>query len=275
LRYLASNGVFAQTEEGYFDHTPLSLCLRGDAEGSFRPAALLFHRLSPAWSGLLHSALTGEPGFNKVFGQPVFEYVARHPEMGPIFDAGMTAIHGHETAAMLAACDFSGVKVLADIGGGNGSLLSVVLGEYPNLKGVLFDLGHVAERARQRIAEGGLADRCQVLEGNFFERVPEGADAYLLRHVIHDWTDEQSLQILRNCRKAIPDDGRLLVVECVVPAGNEPSLAKAFDITMLTFPGGIERTAGEFRSLFEQAGFELTSITPTKAMISVVEGKPK
>ncbi len=274
MRFLASHGLFQETGNRQFDHTPLSECLRSDTEGSFRAAAQMIHRMFAAWDGLHHAALTGEPGFNKAYGQPVFDYVGTHPELGPILDAGMTAFHGHETAAMLEAYDFGGIQVLADIGGGNGSLISAVLKRYPTLKGILFDLGHVIGRARENIKASGLSDRCSVIEGSFFESVPSGADAYLFRHIIHDWTDEQSVQILNNCRNVIPNDGKLLIVEAVVPTGNEPSLAKDFDMTMLTFPGGIERTEEEYRFLFEQAGFQLSSITPTASAISIVEGKP-
>jgi uncharacterized protein YlxP (DUF503 family) len=274
LRFLASHGIFRETGNRQFEHTPLSLCLRSDAEGSFRAAAQMFHRMSSGWEGLHHATLTGEPGFNKVFGQPLFEYIGTHPELAPVFDAGMTAIHGHETAAMLDAYDFSGIHVLADIGGGNGSLISAVLQRYPAMKGILFDLGHVTGRARENMQASSLSDRCTVIEGSFFESVPSGADAYLFRHIIHDWTDEQSIQILSNCRKIIPNDGRLFVVEAVVPTGNEASLSKDFDMTMLTFPGGIERTAEEYRLIFEQAGFKLSSITPTASAISVIEGQP-
>jgi len=248
--------------------------LRSDAPGSYRAAARLFHRFFPGWDGLDHAVRTGEPGFNKAFGQPVFDYVMAHPDAGPILDAGMTSIHGYETAAMLEAYDFTGVRVLADIGGGNGSLLSGVLQRHPHIRGVLFDLGHVVGRAADALKQAGLAARCQVIEGSFFDSVPGGADAYIFRHIIHDWTDEQSLQILGHCRAVIPRDGRLLLVECVVPMDNAPSLAKDFDMTMLTFPGGIERTEVEFRSLLARAGFELTSVTPTTTMVSVVEARP-
>ena len=265
LRFLASHGIFQEYAKGQFDHTPLSLCLRSDAEGSFRAAGQMFHHLFAFWDGLHHSVITGEPGFNKIFKQPVFDYIGTHPELGPILDAAMTAIHGHETAAM---------HVLADIGGGNGSLIGAVLQRYPNLKGLLFDLGHVVGRAQKYLESHGMGDRCSVVEGNFFESLPSGADAYLFRHIIHDWSDEQCVQILDNCRKVIPSDGRLLIIEAVVPPGNEPSLAKDFDMLMLGLPGGIERTEAEYRSLLGQAGFQLSAITPTASVISVVEGRP-
>ena len=274
LRFLASYGLFQETKTGEFDHTPLSAVLRSDAEGSYRAAARLYHYFFPGWDGLDHAVKTGLPGFNKVFGKSAFEYVAEHSNLGPILDAGMTSIHGYETGAMLAAYDFSGVRVLADIGGGNGSLISAVLQRYPDMKGILFDLGHVIARSRESLKALGLAGRCHVAEGSFFDTVPAGADTYLFRHVIHDWTDEQSVQILGHCRKVIPKDGRLLLVECVVPPGNGRSDSKDFDITMMTFPGGIERTEPEFRSLYKQAGFELTRVVPTASMVSVVEGRP-
>jgi hypothetical protein len=274
MRFLASRGVFTETSPHHFDHTPLSRALRSDADGSFRAAARMFHRLFPGWDGLDHAVRTGEPGFNKVFGQPVFDYVMAHPDLGPILDAGMTSIHGYETTAMLDAYDFSGVRVLADVGGGNGSLLAGVLGRYPEMRGLLLDLGHVVGRAAEQLKQAGLASRCQVIEGSFFETVPPGADAYLMRHIIHDWTDDQSLQILGHCRAVMPADGRLLLVECVVPAGNDPSLSKDFDMTMLTFPGGMERTEAEFGALLGRAGFTLKSVTPTTTMVSVVDARP-
>lgn len=274
LRFLASHGVFEEKGNHQFDHTPLSHCLRSDAEGSFRAGARMLHRLFPAWEGMHHAAITGEPAFNKIFGQPLFEYVGTHPDLAPIFDGGMTSIHGHETAAMLDAYDFSGIRVLADIGGGNGSLIGSLLKRYPELRGILFDLGHVVGRAQENLKAYGVDDRCSVLEGSFFEAIPAGADAYLFRHIIHDWTDEQSIQILSNCRKVIPDTGKLLIIEAVVPEGNEPSLAKDFDMAMMAFPGGVERTEEEYRFLLGKSGFKLSSVTPTASSISVVEGKP-
>jgi hypothetical protein len=274
LRFLASHGVFKETEDRQFDHTPLSAALRSDAPDSFRAGAQMFHHLFAGWNGLYHSVQTGEPGFNRVFGAPVFDYIQAHPELGPVFDAGMTSHNFYETSAMLDAYDFTGIHVLADIGGGNGSLLSAVLERYPKMKGILFDLGHVIGRAKERLKATGLAERCMVVEGSFFESIPAGADAYHFRHIIHDWTDAQCKQILGNCREVISEDGRLLISDCVVAAGNEPCPSKDLDMVMLTFPGGKERTETEFRSLLAASGFELESITPTAATICVVEAKP-
>ena len=274
LRFLGSHGLFQETPNGEFDHTVLSAVLRSDAAGSYRAAAQLFHKTFSAWDGLDHAVRTGEPGFSKVFAKPVFDYLGAHPELAPVFDAGMTSMHGHETEAMIEAYDFGAVQILADIGGGNGSLLGPVLQRYPKMRGMLFDLGHVVERAKAYLTRYDIGDRCQVIEGSFFEAVPSGADAYLFRHILHDWTDEQCLQILGLCRNVIPKHGKLLIVECVIPLGNNPSSSKDYDITMMVFPGGLERTESEFRTLFKQAGFELTSVTPTSTMVSVLEAKP-
>ena len=274
LRFLASHGVFRETESRHFDHTPLSAILRPDAPDSYRGGARLFHQLFAGWNGLHHSIQTGEPGFNNVFGAPIFDYIQAHPEMGPVFDAGMTSFNYYETAAMLDAYDFTGIDVLADIGGGNGSLLSAVLARYPNMNGILFDLGHVIGRAKEQLKAAGLAERCTAIEGSFFESIPAGADAYHFRHIIHDWTDAQCKQILGHCREVIPENGKLLISDCVVPTGNARCISKSMDIVMLTFPGGQERTEAQFRSLLGSSGFELKSITPTAATICVVEGRP-
>jgi hypothetical protein len=274
LRFTASYEVFRETGDREFEHTALSAALRTDAAGSFRTATRMFHRMFKGWDGLDHSIRTGEAGAVKVFGEPMFDYIGRNPELAPLFDAGMTAFHGHETQAMLDAYDFGEIRTLADIGGGNGLLLAAVLGRYPQLQGVLFDLGHVAGRARPGLAALGLEQRCSVVEGSFFEAIPAGADAYLLRHIIHDWTDEQSVQILRNCRKVIPEHGRVLLVEFTVPGANQASLGKDVDMMMLTFPGGMERTDAEYAALFEQSGFRLARVTPTRSAVSVVEGRP-
>ena len=274
LRFMANHGLFKMTGNRHFDHTPLSQILRKDAEGSYRAAARMWFRIFPTFNGLHHSVMTGEPGFNDAFGQPLFDYIGTNPEMGPIFDAAMTSIHGYETQAMIDAYDFGGIEVLADIGGGIGSLIGAVLQNYPDLKGILFDLGHVVGRAEEFFKSIDLGEHCSVIEGNFFESIPSGADAYLFRHIIHDWTDEQCIQILKHCHKVIPEQGKLLIVECVVPVGNESSISKDFDMVMMMVPGGLERTEQEYRDLFQQSGFDLTTVTPTNSMVSVIEGRP-
>ena len=274
LRFTASYGVFREADNRAFDHTPLSAVLKTDVEGTFRPAAQMFHRIFSGWDGLDHVVKTGENGFAKVYGEPLFEYIGHHMDLAPIFDAGMTAFHGHETAAMLEAYDFSGIGTLADIGGGNGSLLAAVLHRYAGMRGMLFDLGHVIGRTRANLQAAGVSDRCSVVEGSFFESIPAGADAYLMRHIIHDWTDEQSIQILSNCRKVMPAKGRLLLVEFAVPGANQASLGKDADMIMMAFPGGMERTSDEYKDLFERSGFRLSRVIATKSAVCVVEGAP-
>ncbi|HXR90155.1 MAG TPA: methyltransferase [Steroidobacteraceae bacterium] len=274
LRLLASHGVFKETSAGTFEHTPLSAALRADAEGSFHAGAKLFHQVFEIFDKLDHTVQTGESGMVKVFGMSMFEYLKDKPQLAALFDAGMTSFHGYETGAMLDAYDFSGISVLADLGGGNGSLLAGVLRRYPRMRGILFDMDHVVARAGQSAHIQAVAERCTSVAGSFFETAPSGADAYLMRHVLHDWTDEQCVSILRNVRRVVPQQGRLLIVECVVPPGNERSISKDYDILMMVGPQGLERTEAQFRSLFQQSGFEVTGITPTSSMISVIEAAP-
>jgi hypothetical protein len=227
-----------------------------------------------SWGELLYSIKTGKTSFEKIYGKPVFDWLSGHPEQAANFDSAMVAVHGRETSAMLDAFDFSTIGTLADVGGGNGSVLRGILARFPKLRGMLCDLPGVVERAKPLVAKAGLQDRLQAVPTNFFESVPPGADAYLMRHIIHDWADKESLLILKNIRRVIPSEGRLLVVEGIVPAGNDPSFTKLLDLNMLVIPGGKERTEVEYRQLYDTAGFKLTSITPTKSDVSVIEGRP-
>ncbi|MFG0332167.1 MAG: methyltransferase, partial [Maioricimonas sp. JB049] len=181
-------------------------------------------------------------------------------------------IHGQETAAILDVYDFPDTQTLIDVGGGNGSKLAAILQKHPHLQGILYDLPHVVERARPHIEAAGLSDRCQLIGGDFFQHVPSGADTCLMRHIIHDWDDEKSTTILKNCHAALPEGGRLLVVETVILPGNAPCGAKFLDLTMMLIPGGKERTEEEYRTLYEAAGFELTRVIPTAGELNLVEG---
>jgi len=271
---LASMGVFAESDLHRFSLTPLAECLRSDVPGSQRSLAIMTgEEHYQAFGQLLYSVQTGTIAFDKLYGMPVFDFLQKHPEQAQIFDEAMVGVHGRETAAMLDAYDFSGIRVLADIGGGNGSVLTAVLRKYPAMRGILFDLPGVVERAKTNIQAAGLFERCQVVGGSFFESVPQGADAYLLRHIIHDWDDEKATTILRNVHRAMSAGGKLLVVESVIPPGNEPSFGKLLDLAMLVIPGGEERTQEEYQELYEAAGFRLTRIVPTKAEVSVIEGE--
>jgi hypothetical protein len=277
LRGLASLGIFAETDPKLFSMTPLSEALLDGVPGSQRAMAMMSgdeHYAS--WSELLYCVKTGKTGFEMRFGMLPFDYLSKHPEPAKIFDAAMTSVHGTESPAMLAAYDFAGIGVLADVGGGNGSLITLTLQKHAKLKGILYDLPHVIERSRSNIAVAGLADRCQCVAGSFFEKVPEGADAYLMRHIIHDWDDAESIAILKNCRRAMGAnrEARLLILETVIPPGNDPMFGKLLDLNMLVIPGGLERTEAKYRELFAAAGFRLNRIVPTTTEVSLIEGFP-
>lgn len=272
LRALGSSGVFREDAEHHFSLTPLSECLRRDTPGSL--AALAWMRGDwqyRAWGDLLHNVQTGETAFDHVFGESLFEFLGNTPENAAIFDQGMVGVHGRETEAMLTAFDFSDIDVLADIGGGNGSVLSAVLKKHPTMRAILFDRSDVIDRAKTNLAQAGVADRVRFIAGDFFQSVPSGADAYFLRHIIHDWNDEQSRTILTNCRAAMPDNARLLLAEFVLPDGPEPFHGKWFDVAMMTVTGGQERTAAEYRELLGACGFTRRRVVATTTELSIIE----
>lgn len=273
LRALASLGIFAEDGQGRFGLTPPAEALL-DRPGSMYAVALMMGgEHYRAWGDLLYSVRTGRPAFDHVYGKPVFEYLSERPDDAKVFDAAMTGIHGPETQAMLDAYDFAGIGTLVDVGGGNGSVLCTVLQKYPAMRGLLYDLPGVVARSTAHIAAAGLADRCRAAGGSFFEAVPPGGDAYLMRHILHDWTDEQCATILGHCHKAMPAGGRLLVIEMVVEPGNAPGPAKFLDLNMLVIPGGRERTAAEYRDLFARSGFRLDRVVPTPGAVSVLEAR--
>ena len=271
LRALASTGLLMQDDKNRFGLTPHAECLCS-GPGSKRSLVIMNgEEHYRAWGELLYCVQTGKTAFDHIFGKPVFDYLAEHPDKAKIFDEAMTGIHGAETQSMLDAYDFTGIGTLIDVGGGNGSLLCQVLQKYPLMKGILYDLPGVVARAKDRIQVAGMAQRCQTIAGNFFEKVPPGGDAYLMRHIIHDWTDDQCRHILGNFHKVMTPAARLLIVESVIPPGNEPFFGKFLDLTMLAIPGGKERTAEEYRDLLASAGFRLTRIVPTSGEINVIE----
>ena len=276
LRGLASVGVFAERSDGRFELTEMADLLRTDHPHSARASILMMGGTQyQAWGELLHSVRTGETGFEKLHGEPLFDYLGKHPDEAAIFDQAMVSIHGRETGAIIAACDFSAFRQIVDLGGGNGSQLCGILQANPEVSGIVFDLPHVAERADSFIATQHLSGRCQTRGGSFFETVPEGGDAYLLRHILHDWNDDQCRTILQAVRRAIPASGRLLIIETVIRPGNEAGFAKLLDLTMLVIPGGKERTEPEYRTLLASAGFRLNRIVPTAAEVDILEAVPE
>jgi hypothetical protein len=273
LRLTAGVGFVVEDADHRFSLTTLGMALRSDAPGRGRSMARSLNG-PMGWGTLaetLHSVRTGEPALDKAFGQSLFEFLTARPSEGTLFNETMIAFHGAEPTAVVSAYDFGGISTLIDVGGGTGHMLTTILRANPQLQGVLYDLPQVAVEARGLIAERGLTDRCQVMEGNFFESVPTGGDAYMMSHIIHDWPEARCLTILDNCRQVMPPSGRLLLLEMVIPTGNEFHPSKLLDMCMLTFTGGQERTEAEYASLLAQAGFRLTRIVPTASPVSVVE----
>ncbi|MDX1388290.1 MAG: methyltransferase [Acidobacteriota bacterium] len=274
LRLLASLGIFKEGPGRTFENTPASetLCARGhdSVHDLIRWICDPFH--FRAYAELEHSVRTGEPCFDKVFGKPIFEYMPNDPRESEIFNAAMTSFSAAVTPPALEAYEFDGIDVLVDVAGGHGEVLCSVLEKYPKMQGVLADLEHVLEGAGEVIGKHGVGDRVRREVIDFFESVPPGGDAYIMKHIIHDWDDDRARLILTNIREAMGDKkGKVILLESVITPGNEPDFGKFIDIEMLAFPGGKERTEEEFRGLFDSAGFRLTRVVETESPLSVVE----
>lgn len=278
LRALAMVGVFAETAPRTFALTPAANLLRAGVPGSLREMVLWlcdsFH--FRVYAETMHSVKTGETLGEKVLGMPVFEYFQRDRELSASFNNAMTNFSASVVPAVLPVYDFSGIDVLVDVAGGHGMILSSILKQYPKMRGILLDLEHVLAGATAPDAMG-VGDRVQKVSGDFFKAVPAGGDAYIMKHIIHDWDDERASVILKNVRTALEGkpNGRLILLEAVIKPGNEPDLAKLIDLEMLLLPGGKERTADEFTALFARSGFELTRIVPTASPVCVIEGRPR
>jgi len=276
LRMLTAPGVFHEETDGRFGITPLGATLRSDGPDSVRDWALFVGapEMWAVWAGLRESVMSGQASFPTVHGAPMWEYIAGHPDLGNAFNSWMTRQSRQHNSALVAAYDFSPFRVVADIGGGQGSTLAAVMSEHPTLRGVLLDLPQVVAQTAA-LDEAGVADRCQVVGGNMLRAVPSGADAYLIKRVLMDWSDVDSITILRNCADAMAPGGKVLVVEMLMPAGNEPGPAKAFDLLMLlNQPGGRIRTEADFHKLFAAAGLRLSRVVPTGSPNSILEGVP-
>jgi hypothetical protein len=273
LRALASVGVFREDEHQRFALTPVGELLRSDVPVSLHGWAAFVGRpyIRAAWSELEHSVRTGENAFRRVHGTDVWSYRAEHPRESDIFDRAMESLTGASNRSLLDAYDFGGFETLVDVGGGNGALLAALLGEYPAMRGILFDQRHVVANAGSTLAAAGVADRCTVVPGSFFEEVPAGGDAYVLKSILHDWEDREAAAILRVCRSGMTEAAVLLLVERVVGGPNEDPRTAFSDLNMLVAPGGRERTSDEWRALLDVARFGLVRTTPTASGLSVIE----
>jgi hypothetical protein len=276
MRTLASLGLFTEDAARRFSLTPLGEALKTGAPGSVRVAILMItsDMVTRSWDNLLYSVQTGKPGFEKAFGMPIFDWLANHPEEASLYSQTMVGFNRAEPPAVASAYDFSGLETIIDVGGATGNLLAAILGRHPGPRGILLDMPHVVRDASALIQSHGLADRIAIEAGSFFESVPSGGDAYLLSHIIHDWSEGQSMTILGHCRRAMKPGSRLLIVEMVLPAGDAPHPGKMLDIGMLVRTGGQERTEPEYRELLDKAGFRLARVVPTESAVSVVEAFP-
>jgi hypothetical protein len=274
LRALAGIGVFTEAEPRTFANTPMAKALRADHPRSTRDM-IIWMGEEPHWQvygDMLHSVKTGKPAWDHVHGEPVFPYLFQtNTELGEIFNRAMTSYSEQSIPGVLAAYDFSGAGTVADIAGGHGRLLAAVLEANPAAKGILFDLPPVLAGAPEMLESHGVRDRVELVEGDFFTQIPVKADIYMMKHIIHDWYEDNCEKILRNIRANMPDDGRVLIIETVVPEGDVPHFSKVIDLEMLVSPGGVERTATEFETLLENSGFRLTRIIPTQGMMSLIE----
>lgn len=274
LRLLGGHGVFAETADGRFGLTARGALLRSDHPRSMRPVLSVCDFTFPVLAHLDHSLRAGEPAFLTAYGLPLFEYYRAHPDRGAIFDAAMSEISRAESAAILRSYDFSAYRRIVDVGGGEGVLLTAALSASPTSAGVLFDQPHVTARAEQAVAEAGLDGRLTIVSGDFFESVPPDGDLYVLKSVIHDWGDDQAVEILRNCRRAISPTGRLVLFEHMLIPDNAPSQTKTWDLVMFTINGGRERTRTDYEKLFGDSGFRLDRVVPTGSAVFGVEGLP-
>jgi O-methyltransferase domain/Dimerisation domain len=274
LRALAPIGILTQDASNRFGITPLSETLRSDISGSLRAFALteLGEEHYPAWGEVLYSVRTGGIAFDHAFGETCWEFFAKHPDNAKIFNDAMSGLTAQANEALHAAYDFAGINTIVDVGGGHGGLITSILKRNPDMRGILFDSPPVIEGASPHVQNSCVGDRCQLVSGSFFESVPAGGDAHILKWIIHDWNDEQSVTILKNCHRALGENGKLILVEAVVPEDNEPHFSKFIDLNMLVMNGGRERTAEEFRKLYEASGFRLIRIVPTESPFSVIEG---
>jgi len=276
LRLLASEGIFDERDDGHFALTPMGEYLRTGVQGSLRGIADYSGsewNWRP-WGHLLEAVQTGRTPFNSVFGESIFEYLSKRPEESAVLNEGMTGYSSKIAPAVAEAYDFAAFKTIVDVGGGHGVLLNTILHAYPGVNGIVFDLPHVVVGAEEAIRKTGLKNRCLAVGGDFFQSVPVGCDAYMMKHVIHDWPDDKAMTILRNCRKVANSGSKLLLVEIVIVPGNSADIGKLMDLQMFVLASGQERTEDQYRQLLAEAGWRLTRVLPTNSSARIIEADP-
>jgi hypothetical protein len=276
LRALTTRSIFHEEPGRRFRLTPMADALRADSPNSVRPIVLMAGHPTTweHWGELTYSVMTGESSFEKLRGMPVFDYLDKDPDYARLFDESMSFSSGMEIPMLLDAFDFSVYGTIVDVGGGQGRLIAEILRGAPESRGVLFDLEPVVARAPEVLDAAGVTDRCTVVGGSFFESVPTGGDAYVLKHIIHDWPEHKAFDILGNVRAAIGEGGSLLLADLVLPDDDSPHLGKLVDLDLLVAFGGQHRTAVEYEDLLTRAGFRLTRIVPTAVATSIIEAVP-
>src|SRR5579862_3984516 len=275
MRGLVSLGIFTQEKDDRFALNPMGYSLQSDVPASLRSMVLtLGEEHYQAWGNLYQSVKTGEPAFNHVYKMGLFQYFAQNPSAGEMFNAAMADLTELLSFGVVLAYDFSKFSFVVDVGGGRGGLINAILMTCQKLNGVLFDTADVIEDATKVRSGVGLVKRCGAIAGDFFKSVPRGADAYLLKNVLHDWDDEHCIKILKNCRNAMAKHGRVLLVETVLRADGADSFDMLQDLNMLVISGGRERSEAEYRALLEIAGLKLTEVFPTILPLSVIEAEP-
>jgi O-methyltransferase domain/Dimerisation domain len=276
LRALASIGVFAEAAGGVFETTAMAELLRRDQPGSLRSTAMLYgdELLWNAFGQLPRVIATGKSAFEQLHGQSFYDYLGEHPTAAALFHDAMTGFSEQEAGAILEAYDFSAVRTIVDVGGGQGALMAALLRTDAHLHAVIFDRSPPTDDTRQLFERLDVLGRAEFVPGDFFTAVPGGGDLYVLKSIVHNWKDDEATTILRNCRLAMPPRGRLLVGERIIPPGNAPAEAKLFDINMMITVGGQERTEAQYAALFAAAGLETVRVIPTRSPISLIEAVP-
>ncbi|MDF5723009.1 MAG: methyltransferase [Rhizonema sp. PD37] len=273
LRALESVGIFVEDDHHRFGLTPLAATLQTDVPSSMRFLAISMlgqeHYLG--WENLLHSIKTGEIAFDHIAEMSLWDHYLKNSEAGKVFNCAMTNLTASVLSAIICSYDFSAFNTVVDVGGGQGSLVTSILKAYPSVKGIIFDVPTVIVEAKSHLQAQGFAECCKLVSGNFFESVTAGGDAYLLKHIIHDWDEEKAITILKNCHQAMSQHAKLLLFETIIPTGNASSFGKLLDLDMLVMTGGRERTEEEYQVLLQKAGFQLIQVIPTPSPISVIE----
>jgi O-methyltransferase domain len=274
LRTLCSVGIFEEKQDQFFGLTPISECLQSDIPNSLRSLAVMYgesFHFQP-WANILAAVKTGKSAFECTFGIDLFQYMEQNSEANQIFNDTMISLSTLVNIAIVTGYDYSRINNLVDIGSGKGTLTLPLLRANPKMQAILFDLPHVIEEAIETINSENLTDRCTLVSGDFFESIPTGSDLYILKHILHDWDDQRSINILKNCHQAMTSYSKLLIMERIVPLGNEPSPAKLNDLEMMVLtPSGRERTELEFKALLQASGFKLVKIYPTDSPLFIIE----